>query len=244
MNVQEVIDFKLAEREAKERTGWYCSDFGKCPVGLWMERKGFQKTSPFDARLIRVFKMGDLVEKFVIESLGEEVMETQGSIEIPEVSVRGRFDVLTREPRLLEVKSMHSNGFHWRMKAGFQPLPQHKAQVMMYLHVLKEKYPDLKADLVYVSKDDGLIQQIPIYYDPKLMAKILEFFGMLETCWKEDKLPPLPESKEFDEVKGKWSVNFTAKSCNYHGVCTGDKNWLMRAESEVEELNKGLKKKK
>ena len=247
LSIQAIIDEQLAKgREHKEKDCWYVTDYGRCPCGVFMERMGTPNPSPVDERTKRVFEMGNRVEDFVVDALDKKglIIEKQGSITYPEINVRGRFDVLIKNEKngaqLVEVKSMHSQGFHWRKKSGFKPLEHHEAQVLMYLGKLKEKYPEITGGLCYVSKDDLLIQQIPIPWNDKKFKSIREYFLMLEKSWKDKVRPDPVPAVVYDLAKKKWVVNWQADYCGYHTLCTGDPLWKENAMKEAKDKNKEL----
>lgn len=65
-SIQQLIDSALI-RPPRERSGkWNPSSFGGCFRKQFWNRKDEPKSNPPDERTIRVFKMGELVEKFVV----------------------------------------------------------------------------------------------------------------------------------------------------------------------------------
>jgi hypothetical protein len=252
ISIQNTIDEMLAKKGDPRgpKDCWYVTDYGRCPRGAYLERQGTANPNPPDERTMRVFKMGYMVEDFVVEALKNKgiVLSTQESVVYPEIGVRGRSDVVISDKgdaQLVEVKSMHSAGFHWRLKSGFQPLEHHKAQALMYMGKLREKYTEsLKACICYVSKDDLLIQQIPVQWDEDEYNEIINHFKELERCWKAQELPELISAVVFDEQKKKWQVNWKAKYCGHHAICTGDDEWELKANAEVKRLNKLIEKPK
>jgi len=252
VSIQATIDEMLAQKGEPRgpKDCWYVTDYGRCPRGVYLERQGIANPNPPDERTMRVFKMGYMVEDFVVEALEKKgiILSKQESVVYPEIGTRGRSDIVINDKgdaQLVEVKSMHSAGFHWRLKSGFKPLEHHEAQLLMYMGKLREKYTEsLKGCICYVSKDDLLIQQIPVQWNEEKYELIIAHFKELDRCWKAQELPAPIAEVVFDEHKKKWQVNWKAKYCGYHALCTGDPEWELKANAEVKRLNDLMEKPK
>ena len=139
---------------------------------------------------------------------------------------------------LYEIKTMHSQGFWYRQKSGFVALPHHELQVTAYMWLLQERFPNLDARICYVSKDDLAVLTVPVEYREENVKEIKRQLGVLNEAW-ENQTPPEPaKAVVLDWDKAKWVVNWQAKYCPLHERCTGDPDWLAKAEKRVKELNK------
>lgn len=245
IDVQSAIDNYIKEnREEKERNSFYITDLARCPSGVFLERSGVEPTEGFSERQFRVFEAGNVFEEFALKALrdgeGYEIKE-QGSIVID--GFRGRYDGLIiqdNHAHVLEFKSMHSRGFHWMNKSGEDAKEHHIEQMMCYLHGLKDEYETVVGSVIYISKDDMCIKQADFAYDEDMMKDLLMRIEILNQAWKAGAIPTPAKAVVFDEARGKYTVNWKAKYCPYHDQCTGDPDWLGKAEAEVRKLNKNL----
>lgn len=232
---------ELETDEKRKREHFYVTDTGRCLRGVYLERQGAERDEPLDDRTKRVFHVGNVFEDEVVKVVSKHhEIETQGQILFDEYDTHGRYDLLIKgdEPHLIELKTMHSNGFWWREKSGFQPLDHHLEQISLYLYKLKETMPNLTASIVYISKDDLCMKQIPVELNMAVVGKALTKLQTLKEAWDKQLPPALQDDFVFDEVKKKWEVSWQAKYCPFHKQCTGDPDWLVHANTKVKELNK------
>lgn len=239
MHIAEIIDQKLREAnsEKKEKNNFWVTDLTSCLRGVIIKRKTGQ--SSYDDRTLRIFKCGNLFEDFVVNSVPTEyILETQGRVSWDDLSLSGRFDLLTKDEDgvvLREIKSQHSRAFHWNAERGGAN-PIHIQQVLLYREFLKDKYPDLKSVVTYVSKDDLCIAEYEIQPNEAVIKRAFETARILKECWENDTLPELQPS--VIQENGKWTVNWTSKYCDVHQICTSDADWLKKAETQAKEMNK------
>lgn len=250
MNVQETIDSVLKntdKEKAKDyaQTSFHVGSLSGCLRGAYLERKGEHVKMPYDARKLRVFKMGNLVEEFVEDCLTKagKIVETQGRLEWPEFNLSGRFDFLTLDEErgygVNECKSVHSGAFHWAKKRDGKPSDSKLMQVAMYHDKLKERFPQLYASVIDVSKDDLCINEYVLTADDieEYASQGRDNALILKACWDNDELPPMAPS--IIEEFGKYKLNWKAAYCNLHHICTGDVEWKTKAEENVKSMNKG-----
>jgi hypothetical protein len=251
-HILDLLDQTLKDRyEAKKlehkRKGFWVSDLSKCLRGVYLERQGVEPK--YDARQLRVFRVGDMMEDFVIENLDPlTILEKQGKCEWPEFDLTGRFDVMlqTEDGRvfLKEIKSQNSNAFHYHRKRG-KAQDHHIEQVMLYLDFMRKKYPNLnRCEVDYVSKDDLCIEEYSVEYDEKIVDKALAKAGYLKYCWDNKQLPAVPPAIEYDDEHQRYDIGWVAKYCGNHHVCLGDEKWQEKALDRVRELNGGAIKPK
>jgi len=246
-----LADAHLAEKQefrkaTKIKDCWYASDLGGCPSGSYYSRLS-PESSVLDARTLRVFAVGNLFHGF-FENLAEEAgilvaKEDELHVVDPIHNARGRADMLVRVGKyhiLYDIKTMHSKGFWYLAEGNFQAKHHHKLQLHFYMNLLKDKYPNLMGGMVYVSKDDLSFQEIPVQYDPALVDEINNELDILNTAW-ETKVPPPPApAVVYNEGTKGWEINWQAKYCSYHHVCTGNPDWMLDAKKEVFQKNRML----
>lgn len=231
------VDKALAKpREKREIKSWHASGFGSCPTGRWLERMGLPPDEEFDERTLRVFSAGSKFEDWVLDlaypNLPEGIgLDRQVRIELPEWDVSGYADAVVRrflrdpseyeadiEPMpvwslVYEVKSKHSNAFHWMQKKGEGPMRQHQMQLWLYLKALG--IPEGR--LLYISKDDLSFLEYPVMLDDERLAAEVEAEAlMMKRSWDE-KLPPPPIA----DPKA-WQNNY----CRWHKQCIKQPKYL------------------
>lgn len=215
INIQNLINNKLSEAsEEREREikHWHPSKLGQCMRGVYLERLGVKPDYEFDQRMLRVFDVGHLFEKWVvelIEGLKGYKFETQLRVEDKALDVAGYADLLIKkrkEKKLYEIKSKHSRSF-WYMKEREGAQVNHEMQLWLYLYLLKIK----EGSILYVSKDDLTLLEYPVLLNnKKLEGMVMKELETLNKCWKEKTLPPMAEV-------GSWQ----AKLCRWHKQCKG-----------------------
>jgi CRISPR/Cas system-associated exonuclease Cas4 (RecB family) len=212
LDLQLIVDAHLREerKERKERRGWYVSELGQCQRGVYLQR--LEGAPEPDARKLRLFAVGYVFQEWLVDKVkraGCEV-ETEVRVEAPDLHVSGRADLLIKgEDRTLlyEIKTMNSQGFHWRERSGNLALPHHELQVMTYLWLLREKYPNLEARLCYVSKDDLAVLSVDVPYREERVARIKEELEVMNRAWETGMPPPPAPAVVFDAERGSWTVN-------------------------------------
>lgn len=250
LDLQQVIDSYLRkereERDQRERKGWYASELGQCLQGVYRQR--LEGPPEYDERRLRLFSVGNIFHHWLVEKIrhaGHEILAEE-RVESPEYHLSGRADLLIKgseRTTLYELKTMHSQGFWYRQKSGGLALPHHELQVTAYMWLLRERFPDLRARLWYISKDDLAVLSVPVAYREETVAAVKRELEILNEAWDSGEPPAAAETLAFDEIRGRWGVNWQAKYCPTHDQCTGDPEWLSKAEKQVKELNKKLGKK-
>jgi hypothetical protein len=164
IQIQQIIDDDLQENR-KERTGEVSmSGLGSCIRKLMMQERKYEAI-PFDGRQLRVFAMGFMIEKFVLDKLEAKgyIFKRQESTEYR--GIKGTSDAIIidsdNKKTLIDTKSVHSMKFNYLDKGETDP--NYAMQLWGYQLGLQEKY-DLSPlpSLVYISKDDWRIARIPV----------------------------------------------------------------------------------
>jgi hypothetical protein len=233
------VDAALVKpREKKPITSWHASGFGSCPTGRYLERLGVAPDEEFDERTLRVFSAGSKFEEWLLDlaagSLPELVeMQRQVRIELPDWNVTGYADAMVtiqleqpetirfkggeetvfKKMLIYEIKSKHSQAFHWMRKLGEGAMRQHQMQVWLYMHALKIE----EARVLYVSKDDLSFAEYPVFHqDVKLGEEVALEAALLNRAWAE-KLPPKPIADE-----KAWQNRY----CRWHKSCVSQPKYL------------------
>ena len=168
-------------------------------------------------------------------------IETQRYIRDEKLEIGMRIDLLIickKKPSIIyEIKTINSKAFWWMSKGpkGFQPKEDHVKQAHLYLHYLKDEFPNILTRLLYVSRDDMTTQEAAVEYDKALAKMTIQKFELLNECWAKKEMPPVEPAIQLED--GKYGVNWKAKYCSHHGLCMGDLNWEKKAEREVAKLN-------
>ncbi len=165
------IDRALAEEEDREPSGKLAPSYlyGCERRAILRQRKTPPTVFP-DARTRRVFTMGDIVEKFVLDTLEMKGLIVGRAVPVGNDLWQGLIDAIVKENGLtfiLEVKSVHSKAFWHSAKEarnGYlslgqgMPYDSHIYQASAY-HLLRGD-PDLaNPHILYISKDDLAMEE-------------------------------------------------------------------------------------
>jgi hypothetical protein len=119
MKIQELIDKKIAEDNAKDRanripSGKYKpSLLGACYRRQWYAKNNEPQSNPPDERSNRVFHVGKLFHQFVQQFYPIE--QTEVLCEDAKGTCKGYADIVTADA-VIDIKSEHSRAFHYRRK--------------------------------------------------------------------------------------------------------------------------------
>ena len=236
-------------REPYTKKSWWATDLNSCLRGAFYRRKGLPPTSIIPPDRMGIMEVGKIVEGWIVDKVKQsgKLVAEQLRVEAPEYEASGKVDLILDEggrPVLYEIKSTNSFSFKYKVK-NKTPQPQHKLQTLFYLWRLRNcghpeithvNFSNLEGRIVYVSRDDLNRLIIPIDYSENAIKPIIEQLEILNSAWKKDELPPVPEPVVFDEERGKWIVNWVCDFCAYHELCAG-RDWRAKAEQEVKERN-------
>ncbi len=223
-----------------------------CLRGAFYRRKGLPPTSVISPDRMGIMEVGKIVETWIVDKVKQSgsLIAEQLRVEAPEYEASGKVDLILDEggrPILYEIKSTNSFSFKYKIK-NKEPQPQHKLQALFYLWRLRKTghselpgidFSNLEGRIIYVSRDDLNRLIIPVTYSEETIKPVVEQLEILNSSWKKDELPPVPEAIIFDEEKGKWTINWVCDFCAYHELCAG-RDWRAKAEQEVKERNASL----
>lgn len=214
------------------------SSAGKCARQLAYKYHGFPEAGKeIDSRASLVFWTGDLVEMTIVtlaKAAGVAVVATgfsqlEVSIPVNGLHVNGHPDGLVidnGETLLLEVKSMSSYSFDDFVKGMIDE--SYRTQINCYMFALKLK----RCVLVGYNKDSGVLHEMTIEFDPKIVKAAQENLIKVIHSTKEN----LPERRYEPNEKG-----FYPWQCRY---CAFYKTCLPNAELVLVGKSYKLKEKK
>lgn len=257
-HLQNFIEKKLEEDNIQKDPEYYdnrkgvvhVSSLAKCLRGVAYEMLGEVPTEKIEARKLGVFKAGNLFEEFIVDSLGDKMLDrqTEYSFKYKSITLVGRDDGTFLDEkgnrRVLEAKSVHSDSFWYREKEGTLVAYQNQIQIQTYLWLRRVLMNDpIDGYFSYISKDDCMIKGVPIKFNQDFVEYIilpaLEYLN--EAYEKQDpNVCPVPEPIVFNETKGQWQKNWLASYCQFHNKCAGEA-WLLEATKDVATKNKEIK---
>jgi CRISPR/Cas system-associated exonuclease Cas4 (RecB family) len=256
-NLQQVVQDKLvADNSIKDSSEYYESKKGevhvsslyRCLRGVYYEMMGETPTSEIAPRVLGVFKAGNFFEDFIIESMGERMLDrqTEYRFKYKSLTLVGRDDGTflddKGERRVLEVKSQHSDSFWYMLKEQMGVQWQHQIQLQTYLWLRRELFQDeVDGYYAYISKDDCTINGVAVKYNRNIINEIvLPILDALSEAIDNEnpELLKLPEPIIFD--KGKYKTNWLCKYCSYHEKCSP--MWSLDIEDKIKVKNKLIKK--
>jgi hypothetical protein len=215
ISIQSIIDNHIkAEFEKRERLKEVSlSQIGKCIRQLILNYKGYEPI-PFNERQLRIFAVGYIFEKFILDILEKEgyLLKRQEPTEYK--GIKGTCDgiLLDKEASeniLFDVKTVHSRKFQYLDNGEVDEMYHY--QLMSYYSGLSTVLKlSATPRIFYVSKDDLLLKEIGVATTSDWKDKIDKKIDDIKHWQKQDKLPnekdePTWEcfsvSQKFKEVK-------------------------------------------
>ena len=218
MKIQDIIDNQLnleqEERSKRERSGkWNPSMFGCCLRRQWFNRKNIPPSEPFDSRTLRVFKCGNLFEKFASDLYVAQNPKALTQVKIETEDVCGYAD-LVEDDVVSDFKSQHSKSFWWMTKSADIRNDKYNnwLQVMYYAWKLAKKY----GQLCFISKDDLAIQEYrQNFEDGYWLEELSKELKNLSLVWNEG----MPEGKPRIYGGGEKGKGKECGYCNWKTLC-------------------------
>lgn len=146
LNIEQIIADKLVHDNLNKDPEYYkhrngvvhVTSLSKCLRGVVYEMLGAQKDTAPDARKLGVFKAGNLFEDFIVDALGDKMLDRQTEYvySYKGVVLTGRDDgtiLHNGVRRILENKSVHSDSFWYREKEGTLIASANQQQLQTYL---------------------------------------------------------------------------------------------------------------
>ena len=165
----------------------FCTDVGRCPraVALRMTQAAKRPISENEARNQRfMWNLAEYIEEMLSFALADKEMlgGYQDSVPIDDhENWGGRLDILTTEPRVIEVKTIRPNAFNFHDR----PKKEHVYQAVIYQHYLGH---ELKPILVYFDRGGANTpEQYEVSYSWDRIATMMDELDAVR-----DNLPELP----------------------------------------------------
>lgn len=183
------------------------------------------------------YHKGDIEEAALVETLKDVVDQSQPFYrEDDEINKELLVPNEENGLILLEIKSIVDAGFRWRKSDG-APMSGHLKQIMFYYWKYREKFPNLKASVLYSSTDYQDLLEFQVDYNEEIIDNLKRFWTMINKAVETNTPPHLPPEVIQNPRTGKWQVNVEALWCSHHEHCTGNPNWKEEAYQKVKELN-------
>lgn len=170
LNIVETVHQKLIKDNEEKDPDYYnhrpgvvhVTSLTKCLRGVVIQMLGAEKDEKMDARKLGVFKAGNLFEDFIVDALGDKMLDRQTEYvyAYKGVILTGRDDgtILHEEKRrVLENKSVHSDSFWYREKEGTLVAVHNQQQLQTYLW-LRRILPNMftvhgTSEIIYTNLD-------------------------------------------------------------------------------------------
>lgn len=198
LNLPAVIGARLVKDNEEKDPDYYdhrpgvvhVSSLSKCLRGVVHEMLGTTKDQQDPqavARKLGVFKAGNLFEEFIVDALGDKMLDRQTEYvyKYKDVYVTGRDDgtILHEGVRtMLEAKSVHSDSFWYREQEGTLVAYQNQMQIQTYLW-LRRILPNLF--IVGEPTENGIPKENvkETIYTNLTRDELIEFKGWKESNW-------------------------------------------------------------
>lgn len=227
----------------------HVSSIGKCMRGIVHELLGTPRDKEEDTRKLGVFKAGNLFEDFIIDALGDRVIERQREYryQYKGITLVGRSDFLLNDNGIIRVgenKSVHSDSFWYREKEGTLVAWNNQIQLQIYLWLERMQYGNAYDGLfTYVSKDDVTVIGTAVKFNQRIIDEVvipqLDFISSAYLA-KDPGSVPIPSLITYSKSRGQWQKNWLATYCDFHETCAG-KGWVLEAQEQVQRKNKEAK---
>jgi len=166
LNIIDIVHAKLVRDNEEKDPDYYdhksgvvhVTSLSKCLRGVVYEMLGAQKDTPPDARKLGVFKAGNLFEDFIVDALGDKMLDRQTEYiyKYKGIILTGRDDGTILHDgvrRMLENKSVHSDSFWYREKEGTLVASHNQAQIQTYLWLRR-----ILPSVAMVTKDGSMME--------------------------------------------------------------------------------------
>lgn len=213
-------------------------DLMSCPRGVYYKKKKTTEplVHPKIAEIWQLFGMlaekGKLIQQNVIHE-----WQTKGLLISPERFipwndfVSGKYDAIVRidgDLILYEIKGGGKAIFENELEAP-EAYNEHRLQVMLYHHFLKNNFPNLKVRILYVERSGQRRLEIPITYEEKEIIMLLEKAKKLREHIETNILPEPVETIFWNKFYQKHDITLAAITCKYHALCLQDDHWYEKA---------------
>ena len=175
----------LNEQKERDPLRLFVTDVGKCPraVALRLSQAPKRTISEGEARNQRfMWDLAEYIESTLMNALSDKGLLEGYQLPIPiedHENWGGRLDILTTEPRIIEVKTVRSNAFNF----DDRPKKEHVYQAAIYSH-----YLDAPATLAYFDRGGANTpEEYEVEHEWEPLAKMMDELDAVR-----DDLPNLP----------------------------------------------------
>ena len=219
-SIQELINKALERKEERIRSHKFSpSSLGKCYRAQFYNRKDEPVSNPIEDRVLRVFKAGNLFHEFVQDLLIADNPEAQKEVLIETEDFKGYADLVLAD-EVIDLKSQHSKAFWYRKNMTWKELePKLLCNILQVVFYASNLGKD-RARLVFISKDDLMIQEYPIEVK-KWQETLNQEIGILKVVWEAQTLPKaIPRA--YPDKNGKFAE---CGYCSWRDSCFKLEGW-------------------
>lgn len=189
---------KQKEFEKDRAKYWRASGMGQCYRKRFYERQGMEG-QPLEPRMLRVFEVGNILHGYLQDLLKEAGELISAEEEFTNGIVKGHIDAIVKGEKgyiIYDFKTVHSRKFSYLKKEAD---PHYIKQLLTYTMLAKKKYKNIQESrLLYISKDDLRMQEIPYQLSDFIEKEIKQELADLENYWKCNQLPPAKPQQEWE----------------------------------------------
>ncbi len=149
--------------------------------------------------------------------------------------LRGKYDAICNDNGklvLVEIKSAGQQLYEWYKSAG-RALPAHRVQLLTYYLVMREYYPAIDTQLLYVNRKTRRAFALDITPTDEELCVLIEKIETLSALLRRGAMPPAAAAVEPDLMTGAPTLSMTALTCRYHVLCLEDDNWYEKAHQQL-----------
>lgn len=217
-------------------------DLTSCPRGVYYKKKKAPEplVHPKIAEIWQLFGMLAEKGKLIQQRITEE-WQTKGLLISPERFipwndfVSGKYDAIVQIDGnlvLYEIKGGGKAIFENELEAP-EAYNEHRLQVMLYHHFLKNNFPNLRARILYVERSGQRKLEIPVTYEENEIITLLEKAKKLKEHIETNILPEPAKTISLNKFTNEYDVSMAAITCKYHALCLQDDHWYEKALQEV-----------
>src|SRR3990167_6889551 len=196
--IQNLIDQSIKEANDKRNKDhvpsgkFKPSSFGFCFRRQWWEFKGEEKSNLPDARVLRIFKVGNIFEEWVVNEISKTAWTFQKQVLIEDEDFKGYADYVDSDS-VTDFKTQHSRKF-WHVKKEQEE--KSIIDILSYnflqagFYALKLGKPFVRICLI--SKDDLCIDEFKVSVDKIKQRVAEEIHALVEIKLRETLPPPAP----------------------------------------------------
>lgn len=187
MNIPNLIEAKLIKDNKEKDPEYYdhregvvhSSSLYSCLRGTLYSMLGFAPSKEPDGRKLGVFKAGNLFEDYIIEALGDRVLEKQREYNYTykNLTLVGRSDYRVEDEGIMRIgenKSVHSDSFWMRQREGTIVAWHNQIQLQIYMWLERVLFGnEWEGIFSYISKDDCMVVGAPVKFNQRVIDEVV-----------------------------------------------------------------------